>query len=393
MGQQRGKSKRHYGDGLCLSEIGGMTDDQCFLKLAELRWGTQDQQVCPDCGAVDSHYFIKTRKHWTCRQCFWRFSITSGTVFAHSKLSHRQLLLLVVIFAKEKTGVSAQDIAETLKINYQPAFVLLHKIREAIKDTASKDKLAGLIHIDGKHVGGWERKPNNLKAAKKQKVVPNKYSVQLRSKLPKNWKDEHRNRRILVNLRQVGGPGVGATRTITAVLYTEKDVVAIRTLIEDHIAPGSTIFTDEETSYRVAKLLGYDHQAVNHSYQFQTKTGVNNNQSESYNARFEFMLGTHRRIVEHYMDYYANECAWREDTRKMTPRERQRNLMSRLADAGPSKYWSNYCRGNRRQDVAMHRHCSAWYEPQAETTSQLAVYRYEAQFWRQRSSAASGIAA
>jgi hypothetical protein len=41
--------------------IGAMTDDQARLFLAELRWGSVDQQVCPECGVADRHYNRRSR--------------------------------------------------------------------------------------------------------------------------------------------------------------------------------------------------------------------------------------------------------------------------------------------------------------------------------------------
>jgi transposase-like protein len=63
---------------LTLEQIGALTDEQARLLLAELRWGARDQQICPDCGVVDRHYNIRTRKQWRCKHCFCTFSVTTG---------------------------------------------------------------------------------------------------------------------------------------------------------------------------------------------------------------------------------------------------------------------------------------------------------------------------
>lgn len=55
-----------------------MTDDEARLFLAEQRWGSRDQQICPECGAVDAHYDIRTRNQWRCKECTRTFSVTSN---------------------------------------------------------------------------------------------------------------------------------------------------------------------------------------------------------------------------------------------------------------------------------------------------------------------------
>ena len=58
--------------------IGAMTDDEARMFLSELRWGSEDQQVCPECGVIDRHYNIRTRGQWRRKHCFHTFSVTLG---------------------------------------------------------------------------------------------------------------------------------------------------------------------------------------------------------------------------------------------------------------------------------------------------------------------------
>ena len=57
---------------------------------------------------------------------------------------------------------------------------------------------------------------------------------------------------------------------------------------------------------------------TNHQIEYSGIYGENNNQSESYNARFRRMqYGNLHKIGNLYLSNYANEIAYREDTRKM----------------------------------------------------------------------------
>ena len=83
-----------------------MTEDVSRAMLAELRWGSTGQQVCPDCGVLDAHYNIRTRRQWRCRHCFRTFSVTSGTPFADHKVGCRPLLLAIFAFVTHQKGLA-----------------------------------------------------------------------------------------------------------------------------------------------------------------------------------------------------------------------------------------------------------------------------------------------
>ncbi|MDR0776204.1 MAG: IS1595 family transposase [Azonexus sp.] len=341
--------------------IGTMTDDQARLFLAELRWGSVDQQVCPECGAVDRHYHIRTRRQWRCKHCFHTFSVTSGTPFTDRKIGYRRLLLALFAFVINQKGLAALALRRMIGGQYRTSFTLLHKLREAIMLTTSQDQLGGVVEMDGGHFSGRKRKGRKKKGKPKKPQVPNKYAEH-RSKAPQGAFPFHPNRRIIVALREIsqettgainkynGKPiGKGATRTVVAVCRSENNV-DVEALIRKHVATPSTIRTDEMPSYGNVKFMGYIHQVVNHSIEFSSDEGYNENQAESFFSRMRrACIGIYHRITPKYMLDYATETAWREDVRRKDTRTQLAELFSRVGRAGLSKDWINYCRGNRRR--------------------------------------------
>ena len=69
---------------------------------------------------------------WRCKACWHDFSLTSGTLFAWHKLPLRSYLLAVAAFCNEVKGKSMLALARDLDVQYKTAFVLAHKLREAI---------------------------------------------------------------------------------------------------------------------------------------------------------------------------------------------------------------------------------------------------------------------
>lgn len=344
--------------------IGAMTDDQARLFLAELRWGSADQQVCPECGAVDRHYNIRTRRQWRCKHCFHTFSVTSGTPFADRKIGYRKLLLALFAFVINQKGLAALALRRMIGGQYRTSFTLLHKLREAIMITTCQDQLGGVVEIDGGHFSGRKRKGRKKKGKpkKEQQQIPSKYASQHRSKAPSGAFPFHPNRRIIIALREIsqettgainkynGKPiGKGATRTVVAVCRSENNV-DVEALIRKHVAVQSTIRTDEMPSYSNVKLMGYTHEVVNHSVEFSSDEGYNENQAESFFSRMRrACIGIYHRVTPKYMLDYATETAWREDVRRKDTRTQLAELFSRVSRAGLSKDWFNYCHGNHRQ--------------------------------------------
>ncbi|WP_126028902.1 IS1595 family transposase, partial [Klebsiella aerogenes] len=239
-----------------------------------------------------------------------------------------------------------------LGVQYRTAYVLLHKMREAIMLSTEIKQLSGNVQIDGGHFSGKKRKPRKV-ADKELPKLPRKY--QHRDKLGPAENPFHKNRRIIMVFRECDArpPGkggkIGAIRTITAICNAEDSQVI--PLIERYVKEDSKIFTDELPAYRQLKYMGFTHETVNHSREFSTDEGVNQNQAESYFSRLRrAFIGVFHRITPRYMLDYSCEMSWREDMRRTDLFGQVTDLFSRVTSTPHSKDWRNYVRGNRRKD-------------------------------------------
>lgn len=75
-----------------------MTEEQAFELFREVRWGRDGDPVCPDCGVVDWHWFLASRRQWRCRACGHTTSVTCGTILAYHKLPLSTDLAAIVIY-------------------------------------------------------------------------------------------------------------------------------------------------------------------------------------------------------------------------------------------------------------------------------------------------------
>ena len=107
-------------------------EDKAYQTFKRLRWPETDgEPVCPGCGCLD-HYDISTRRRFKCAGCGKQFSVTSGTIFASRKLAFTDLCAAVAIFVNAVKGLSALQLGRDLSVSYKTAFVLAHKLREAL---------------------------------------------------------------------------------------------------------------------------------------------------------------------------------------------------------------------------------------------------------------------
>ena len=120
---------------LSLAEVMRLSDADMEDVFLRLRWPETDgRPVCPDCGCAICYACRRPagQLRWRCKACRRDFSITSGTLFAWHKLPLRSCLLAVVVSCNEVEGKSMLALARDWDVQYKAAFVLAHKLREAI---------------------------------------------------------------------------------------------------------------------------------------------------------------------------------------------------------------------------------------------------------------------
>jgi transposase-like protein len=147
---------------LSLKEIYKGGEDAAYATFRKVRWPETDgAPVCPRCGGVDA-YEIKSRRKFECRACKHHFSVTSGTIFASRKMAYVDLLAAICLVVNACKGLSMVQISRDLDCQYKTAFVMAHKIREAMASARPQSPLEGDVEVDGMYNGGYVR-PANLK--------------------------------------------------------------------------------------------------------------------------------------------------------------------------------------------------------------------------------------
>src|ERR1700687_2271753 len=147
---------------LSLAQVVRMSDQEARQAFNAIRWSENGvSPFCPSCGSIHI-YSYKSRPIFKCKDCQHQFSVTSGTIFASRKLPVRDYLLAIAIFCNGAKGHSALPLSRALDCQSKTAFVLAHKLREAMAAEDKREVARGDVEVDGGYFGGYV-KPANYK--------------------------------------------------------------------------------------------------------------------------------------------------------------------------------------------------------------------------------------
>jgi transposase-like protein len=311
---------------LSLATVLRMTDEQAEDMFAAIRWAdTAGKAVCPHCGCGITY---KARRpngalRFRCKACRKDFSLTSGTLFAFHKLPLQTYLAAIAIFCNEVKGKSALALSRDLDVQYKTAFVLSHKLREAMASEITGLRLGGpdkIVEIDGGYFGGYV-KPANEKENRRDRRLA---------------KNQNGKRQCVVVIRQRDG------KVLPAAFRSESDALSF---IRNRVARETEIMVDESPAWSDLSAR-YAVKVINHSVAY-SLDGACTNGAESFFSRMRRAeQGHHHHISGVYLGRYAQESAWREDMRRVDNGGQVRGVVGLALKAKPSVDFCGYWQRN-----------------------------------------------
>jgi transposase-like protein len=291
---------------LSLVQIMTMTDEKVEATFAKARWPeTNGEPVCPHCGGLDAYDCRRGKTpRYRCRACRKDFSITSGTIFASHKLPLRMYLAAILIFVNEVKGKSALAMSRDLGVSYKSAFVLAHKLREAMSEEMKGEQVGGEgeeVEVDGAVFGHYV-KPANLREDRRDRRLKENLS---------------KRKRFVVVIRERGG------RTIPAIFNHESQAHA---WINRRVRKGTTVHADSAPAWNDLHAR-FEVKRIDHQEAYSLADACTN-MAESFFSRIRRgEMGHHHHISGPYLVRYAQESAWREDHRRTANGEQANRVM------------------------------------------------------------------
>ena len=140
-----------------------VSEAQCEQALFDARW--------PDGLSCDGARFCRLstrRATFQCNHCKRQLSLLAGTVFQATKLPLSIWFLAIYFLSQTKSGISALELGRKLGVNDNTAWLLKHKLMQAMRERDQRYRLAGTVQLDDAYLGG------ELPGGKRGRGSPNK---------------------------------------------------------------------------------------------------------------------------------------------------------------------------------------------------------------------------
>jgi transposase-like protein len=271
--------------------------------VANLRPDWPNGPVCPRCDSTGAG-FLKTRQIWKCRECGKQFSVKVGTIFEDSAISLSKWLPAMWMIVNHKNGISSYELARAIGVTQKSAWFMLHRLRLAMQSQSFK-KLNGHVEVDETFIGGKARNMHKGKLRRLNLTMSNPMvgKVAVMGVLERGAKGESQVRlqRIESNRRR-----------------------HVRPVIDEHIEPGSTIYSDSLRSYRHLGSAGseYVHAVIDHAQAYVDGNIHTNGMENFWSLLKRALKGTYVSVQPFHLFRYLDEQAYRFNNRKDTDASR-----------------------------------------------------------------------
>ena len=129
------------------------TEAQCEEALVKTRW--PDGFCCPKCEHTE-HCILRSKKRLTfqCNACHHQTSLIAGTLFQGTNLPLTVWFLAIYFISQAKTGLSALALKRHLGVSYPTAWLMQHKLMQAMAEREDQYLLSGYVQMDDAYLGG-----------------------------------------------------------------------------------------------------------------------------------------------------------------------------------------------------------------------------------------------
>jgi transposase-like protein len=317
---------------ISLGQVLRMTDAEAEASFAALRWPeTAGRPMCPSCTCPICYDCRRPTggPRWRCKACRRDFSLTSGTLFAFHKLSLREYLAAIVLFCNEVKGKAALALSRALAVQDKTAFVLAHKIREALGLEFRERQLGGAdrhVEVDGAYFGGHVR-PAHRKADRQDRRLA---------------ENQTGKRQVVVVIRERARAGLSLGATLPAVFASEDKAIDF---IKARVDRAATVHADEAPAWN-ALHARFDTRRINHAVEYANDEACTNHAEAFFARARRGEIGHFHHISGVYLLRYARELAWKEDHRRTSNGEPVRRIVALVAASRPSidfcGYWQRH---------------------------------------------------
>ena len=283
------------------------TESACEEYLAACRW--PDGFICPLC--QNRRAYPVAHRRWQCAGCRHQVSLTARTVLHNTKTPLTTWFWAAYLMVTDKRGASALWLQRQLGLRrYETAWLLLHKLRRAMVNTA-REPLHGDVELDDTWIGGPQP---GLRGSRQLK-----------------------GRKAALVLVAVEKRGDRSGRVRMAVIPDAR-ASTFKAFLTAHVTPGSTLLTDGLTSFGAEAIAGYRHVPQTQPSRTDLRRGVPSVVPLADRATGnlqQWLIGTHHGVSKAQLQVYLDEFVFRHNRRR-TPMAALQTLLGLGAGRPPT---------------------------------------------------------
>jgi transposase-like protein len=273
------------------------TEEKCLTFLEHMRW--PEGVKCLSCESSritritakgktnkKSGKTSPDRKLYQCNECRFQFTATTGTVYHDTHLPLSKWFLAIALITESRKGISANQLARALGVQYRTAWYLAHRIRKAMVE-ANPPKLTGTVEIDETYIGGKKRGRRGVK----------------------------KDKDVVMGIRERGGD-------LRLFQINAPSIDELTAKIRENVSPDvKRVVTDEWAAYPAAfiasSIHGKKHDTIKHKDKIYVIGDVHTNTVESAFSLFKRgVTGAFHKISLKHMQRYLDEFSFRFNNRK-----------------------------------------------------------------------------
>ena len=277
-------------------------EDKARGLLESILW--PDGVVCPHCKNHKEKPIYRLQPKPTskspgrkgvhkCGACRKQFTVTVGTIFEDSHLPISKWLMAIFIICSSKKSISALQLSRMLKTTYKAAWFMAHRLRFAVSpEMPLAELLKGVVEVDETFVGG-----KGFRCSQSRRKTP------------------------VVALIERGG-------SMQARVVSNVTQHNLGKILHECVSKQAVVNTDEHPGYSKPLKDWKEHSTVVHSkgeYSRRnadgTVSGINSCES-FFSLLKRGVYGSWHHVSREHLPKYANEFAFRWDTRGQTDGER-----------------------------------------------------------------------
>lgn len=286
-------------------------EESAFAELERILW--PDGPVCPHCGGMDRVYALKgvrtkpSKKNpegvvrhglKKCGHCRKQFTVRVGTIFEDSHAPLHKWFQAIHLLASSKKGISSHQLHRILEVQYNTAWFMSHRIREAMRSGGLEPPMGGegeIVEVDETIYGRADTHPKG-RGPHGAKVT----------------NSAHKN--VVLSLVQRGG----GVRSYHVSGSTVGQVIPV---VNENVAKETAMMTDSAMLYK--RNLGdfashdrVDHTKKEYARYEDGRPVIHTNTVENYFSVFKRgMRGTYQHCKEKHLHRYLAEFDFRYSNR------------------------------------------------------------------------------